>query len=245
MNSGSFTDKWNLIDKLQLPEHYTRLALDCYDNCVAYLDERLGQLFDDLGSRGVLDRTWVVIVGDHGEGLGEHDLYGHGESLYSTEIRVPLLILPPLGEQPGAIVRDPVSLRDLPATIVDLVGLAAGAPFPGRSLSGLWVNSSQRTDRTVGHEVLSELPSPNPNDPNHGRSPAHRGPLVSLAVGDLVYIHNEGDGTEELYNERDDPQELTNRAASDTMRPVLERFRQQLARLKARSDFASRQVIRD
>ncbi len=89
---------WSVIDKLQLPKHYTTLALDCYDNCVAYLDERLGQLFDDLGSRGVLDRTWVIIVGDHGEGLGEHDLYGHGESLYGTEIRVPLLILPPFGD---------------------------------------------------------------------------------------------------------------------------------------------------
>ncbi len=66
--------------------------------------------------------------------------------------------------------------------------------------------------------------------------PLDRGPLVSLAAGDLVYIHNEGDGTEELYNERDDPRELTNRAASDSMRPVLERFRQQLARLKAQPD---------
>jgi arylsulfatase A-like enzyme len=182
----------------------------------------------------VLDRTWVIIAGDHGEGLGEHDLYGHGESLYGTEIRVPLLILPPSGEQRGGVVREPVSLRDLPATIVDLVGLEAGAPFPGRSLSGLWVNSSQRADRTIGHEVLSELPSPNPRDSNQGRSSAHRGPLVSLAVGDLVYIHNEGDGTEELYDESDDPRELTNRASSDTMRPVLEQFRQQLARLKAR-----------
>jgi arylsulfatase A-like enzyme len=231
---------WNVIDKLQLPEHYTRLARDCYDNCVAYLDERLGQLFDDLRRRGVLDRTWVVIAGDHGEGLGEHDLYGHGESLYSTEIRVPLLILPPSGEQPGKIVRDAVSLRDLPATIVELVGLEAGAPFPGRSLSGLWVNSSQRTDRTASHEVLSELPSPSPHDPNHGRSPARRGPLVSLAGGDLVYIHHDGDETEELYDERDDPRELTNRAASDTMRPVLEQFRQLLARLKARPHGAAR-----
>lgn len=231
---------WGVIDKLQLPQHYTTLAVDCYDDCVAYLDERLGQLFDDLGSRGMLDRTWVVIAGDHGEGLGEHDLHGHGESLYSTEIRVPLLILPPLGQQSAGIVRDPVSLRDLPATIVDLVGNEAGAPFPGHSLADLWVNSSQRTDGTVGHEVLSELPSPNPSDANHGRSPARRGPLISLAAGDLVYIHNEGDGTEELYNERDDPRELTNRAASDTMRPVLERFRQQLSRFKAHPDGAAR-----
>ena len=227
-------DDWSLVDKLQLPKNFRTLALDSYDNCLAYLDEHLGQLFDDLGSRGVLDRTWVVIVGDHGEGLGEHDLFEHGESLYSTEIRVPLLILPPAGDQSGRVVRDTVSLRDLPATVVELVGLQTGAPFPGHSLSRLWAHGSQRAEQTVANDVLSELPSPSPRDSSHGRSPARRGPLVSLAERDLVYIQNEGDGTEELYNERDDPRELTNRAASDTMRPVLERFRQQLARLKPR-----------
>ena len=169
-------DNWSRIDKLQLPKRYTTLAQDSYDSCVAYLDERLGRLFDDLGSRGVLDRTWVIIVGDHGEGLGEHDLYEHGESLYSTEIRVPLLILPPAGDQPGRVVRDTVSLRDLPATVVDLVGLKTGAPFPGRSLSRLWENTSQRTDQAMGDDVLSELPSPSPRDSSHGRSPAHGAP---------------------------------------------------------------------
>ena len=225
-------DDWSLIDKLQLQKQFITLALDSYDNCVAYLDEQLGQLFDDLESRGVLDRTWVVIAGDHGEGLGEHDLFEHGESLYSTEIHVPLLILPPAGDQPQSVVRDTVSLRDLPATIVDMVGLESGAPFPGRSLSRLWENTPAQSDQTIADDVLSELPSPSPRDSSHGRSPARRGPLVSLADRDLVYIKNEGDGTEELYDERADPRELTNRAASDKMRPVLERFRQQLARLK-------------
>ena len=50
-------------------------------------------LLDDLQRRGILDRTLVVITSDHGEGLGEHDLFGHSLSLYSTEVRVPLLIL--------------------------------------------------------------------------------------------------------------------------------------------------------
>ena len=224
-------DDWSLIDKLQLQKQHMTLALDSYDSCLAYLDEQLGRLFDDLGSRGVLDRTWVVLIGDHGEGLGEHDLFEHGESLYSTEIHVPLLVLPP-GNQPGRVVRDTVSLRDLPATVVDLVGIETGAPFPGRSLSRFWQKNPARTDQTAGDDVLSELPSPSPRDSSHGRSPARRGPLVSLADRELVYIKNEGDGTEELYDERSDPRELTNRAASDAMRPVLERFRQQLARVK-------------
>jgi arylsulfatase A-like enzyme len=229
-------DDWAAFDKLKLAPYYLTLARDSYDNCLAYLDDMLGRLMDDLGRRGLLEKTWVIIVGDHGEGLGEHDLYDHGESLYSTEIRVPLVVLPPTGlNQPARVVRETISLRDLPATIVDVIGLAKGSPFPGRSLTRLWGQSSAPADPKVGHEVFSELPGPNRSNSNHGRSPIHRGPLVSLADGDLVYIRNDRDGSEELYNERDDPRELTNLASKEAMLPDLQRFRQRLARLKAGS----------
>ena len=59
------------------------------------------------------------------------------------------------------------------------------------------------------------------------------GRLVSLAEGDLVYIYNEGDRTEELFNEREDPRELTNLASKSAMLPNLEQFRRRLANLKA------------
>ena len=84
-----------MIDKLTLPQHYLTMARDAYDDCLAYLDEQLGVLFDELHHRALLDDTLVVITSDHGEGLGEHDLFDHGESLYSTELDVPLLILLP------------------------------------------------------------------------------------------------------------------------------------------------------
>ena len=67
--------------------------------------------------------------------------------------------------------------------------------------------------------VISELTGPNPSDPNQGRSPAKRGPLISLAEGDFVYIRNEGDGGEELFNERDDPGELSNQAGAEPCSP--------------------------
>ena len=99
------------------------------------------------------------------------------------------------------MVRDTVSLRDLPATIVDLVGLAAGAPFPGRSLARLWRDSTSgaANDVCVGDGAISELTIPNPTNPNQGRSPAARGPLVSLAEEEYVYIRNERDGLEQLF----------------------------------------------
>src|SRR5262249_51711665 len=129
--------EWFYLDKLRLPPNYVNLAKDCYDSCLAYLDEKLGELFDELRRRGVLDSTLVIVTADHGEGLGEHNLFFHGESLYRTEIRVPLLIVTP-GQDRSVTVGETISLRDLPATIADLAGQGTGAPFPGASLTRLW-----------------------------------------------------------------------------------------------------------
>ena len=179
------------------------MARDFYDDCLLYIDEQLGILFDELQRRGVLEKTLIVVTSDHGEGLGEHGLFDHGESLYRTEIGVPLVIVPPSGLQTSAVVDEPVSLRDLPATIVDLVGQGTGSPFPGASLTRFWGESGSKGVRSarVDDPVISELMAPNPARPNQGRSPAAQGPLVSLAKGDFVYIRNEGDGREQLFNE--------------------------------------------
>jgi len=219
------------LDRLTSPENYMPFAQDCYDNCLAYLDEQLGKLLAELDRRGILDQTLVVVTSDHGEGLGEHGLLFHGESLYRTEIGVPLLIAPPAFKRSHA-VREPVSLRDLPATIASLAGVETGSPFAGRSLARFWQGSPPIAASTAGDEVFSELASPNPLNPNQGRSPAYRGPLVSVAEGDFVYIRNEGDGGEELFDERIDPREFDNRAHSKALEPLLERFRARLNTIK-------------
>jgi arylsulfatase A-like enzyme len=224
---------WGFLDKQRLPRRYSTAARDGYDNCVAYLDDQLGNLFDELERRSALDNTLVIITSDHGEGLGEHALFMHGESLYRTEIRVPLLILTPSHRPYGAVVHETVSLRDLPATIVDLIGLEIESPFPGRSLARLWAERPTRARAVETDVVLSELASPNPADPNHGRSPVFRGPLVALAEGDFVYIRNEGDGNEELFNQREDPDERNNLTRVDAMQRILRRFRDQLTRAKS------------
>jgi arylsulfatase A-like enzyme len=247
------TDYWSGVDKTKVASHFQALARDCYDNCVAYVDEQLGALVAALEQRGLLEQTLLFVTSDHGEGFGEHELYDHGESLYRSEIRVPLVVRLPGRGQPGRIVPDPseaqragvgrphagrvvretVSLRDLPATIVEQVGLAQVSPFPGRSLARYWsaASSAERLPREAG--AISELESPNPANPNQGRSPAVRGPLIALADGDFVYIRNERDGTEQLFNQREDPHELLDRAGLDSMQPLLQRFRAQVDRMTA------------
>jgi arylsulfatase A-like enzyme len=218
---------WSNYDKLSLPASYIDFARDSYDDCLGYIDEQLGQLLNALKMRGLLDNTLVVVTADHGEGLGEHKLFGHGYSLYRTEIRVPLVIRPPAGRTAPAVVGESVSLRDVPATIVDLLGLGAGSPFPGSSLARFWRNSapaaadsSRDTD-----PVVSELREPNPESPSQGQFPNSQGPLVSLAHDEFVYIRNEGNGSEQLFDQRTDPTETSDHSRNESMRPVLEDFR--------------------
>jgi arylsulfatase A-like enzyme len=221
---------WRALDKTKLPRSVINMARDFYDDCLLYIDEQLGILLDQLQHRGVLEKTLIVVTSDHGEGLGEHGLFDHGESLYRTEIRVPLVIVPFSGLQMPTVVDEPVSLRDLPATIVDMVGQGTGSPFPGDSLARFWGSTGSNGARSprVDDPVVSELMTPNPARPNQGRSPAANGPLVSLAKGDFVYIRNEGDGGEQLFNQRLDPQEVDDRSRFESMHPVLAEFRNRL-----------------
>ncbi len=224
---------WLQVDRWKISPQGRALGRDSYDNCLAYLDDRLGELFDELQRRGVLEQTLVIVTADHGEGLGEHELFDHGESLYRTEIGVPLVMVLPDGSRSSGIVAPAVSLRDLPATIADLVTPETKPPFPGRPMTRLWHEpNTAAADSSGGDVVLSELAAPNPIDPNQGRSPARRGGLISLAEGDLVYIRNQGDGGEELFDERNDPRELSNllydRSRADVMHPIVQRFRDRL-----------------
>jgi hypothetical protein len=149
---------------------------------------------------------------------------------------VPLVIVSPADHgRPPAAVTDFVSLRDIPTTIANIAHPATKSPFAGRSLlppAPIAAGARAELDDVM---VLSELASPNPSDPNQGRSPAYRGPLISLAAGDFVYIRNEGDGGEELFNQREDPAELNNLARAEGMLPVLRRFRDRVPQAKARA----------
>ena len=92
--------------------------------------------------------------------------FDHGESVYATEIRVPLLIVPPSGDRSEAVVvHENVSLHNLPATVVDLIGLSAGSPFPGHSLAKLWRGAAGEFRPAASEFVLQSLRHPIPSIP--------------------------------------------------------------------------------
>ena len=126
-------------------EDVRRRLTDLYDECLYGLDAELGRFLRELRAEGRLANTWVVITADHGEHFGEHDHFGHGSSLYNEQTHVPLVLIPPLGAEEtgtdcaarlrGRRVAVPVSHRDLPRTLTELLIPGAENPFPGRSLA--------------------------------------------------------------------------------------------------------------
>jgi arylsulfatase A-like enzyme len=213
-------------DKLKLSERDVELAQDSYDDCIAALDAQIGVLLDELDRRGQLRNTIVIITADHGEQFGEHGVFNHGFSLYNQEVHVPLLIIS--GDAPaGLSTSESVSLRDLPATVVDLTGLGSGSPFPGRSLAGCW-RTKPGAGGTLPSRAISEVDIPLLIGPERGRGPDQRGFTMSFAAEGLHYLVDIR-GTEELYDVTADPRERDNLRNDPGQKQTLDRFRVALA----------------
>lgn len=234
-DESALIQDWWKLDRRTITPAQVAFARDAYDDCVAHLDEQVGRLIDELSRRGLRERTWVIVLADHGESFGEHPgLYSHGSSLYRTELHVPLVILPPASrtDLAGLRIARTVSLRDIAATIADLAGEDAEAPFPGESLARCWDRpSGDEVGRPPADGVLSEVV---PDDQvNPAPSPEARWPLAALSDGDWTYIRREGAIVEELHRLADDPLESRNLAGDPAARPTLERMRAALGRLTA------------
>jgi arylsulfatase A-like enzyme len=227
---------WLLLIQHNPSQYQINFGLDSYDDCVANLDEEIGRLIDDLDRRSVLERTWVIITADHGESFGEKPgVFWHGTSLYQTQLRVPLLLIPPKGGPAPRVVTETVSLRELPATIIDLLSFQAGSPFPGTSLARFWKESAPASANAAGsQQVLSEVVPLDSFGPDPSRWPYNpRWPLAALADDEWTYIRREGDVREELFRPREDALELHNLAGNPDMQSTLDRKRAALGRLTA------------
>ena len=122
------------------PEPYAGTS-DPYLGEMVFTDSQIGRLIDVLRMRGLLDRTIVVVAGDHGESLGEHGERDHGVFLYDSVLRVPLIARVP-GIEPrriGPVVR----LIDVMPTILQLLDVQM-PHLDGVSLVDL-MNGGQRT----------------------------------------------------------------------------------------------------
>jgi arylsulfatase A-like enzyme len=210
---------------------------EAYDGAIAYIDHEIGALLEELERRGQLSNTIVVISADHGEEFDEHGVVTHALSLYLPSIHVPLIIAGPRGIPQGTRVPEPVTLRDLSATLLDLVGHAAGT-MPGQSLASYWRPTPNDGERTSS-PVLSEL---RPLPKAEKGTPIAQGEIQSLVVENRYHYLRYGNGKEEVYDIVADEWEKNDLVKTPTGQAIADRYRKLFPVLK-RTDPGPRDTL--
>lgn len=123
---------------------------------IAFADAQWARILTLLEERQVLEDTWIVVVADHGEGLGSHGETLHGVLLYNATTKIPMVIRPPDGLEGGRVLDFPVSLVDVLPTLVASEGLRMPEGVDGMDLSP-WLGATPAeapADRAVYVESL-------------------------------------------------------------------------------------------
>jgi arylsulfatase A-like enzyme len=166
-----------------------RAMLASYEASIAWLDDQLGVLMDELDRRGTLDNTIVILTSDHGEEFEEHGSLGHGLNLYFWQLRVPLVLVAPGRAPAGTRITQPVSIADVPATIAQWTPGFEPARFPGTPLQATWAAADSSSPPPI-----AEL------SPGENRQRVMR----SIVSDGLYYIRNI-DQSVEVYDLATDP----------------------------------------
>jgi len=190
-----------------------RQQLNLYDGEIRFLDEQIGRLFEGLRERGDGDWPAVVLTGDHGEGLGQHNWLRHSQ-IFNEQLLVPLILrLPGHEERAGGRVTDLASPLDILPTLIETLELpvpqSVRAEFEGQNLF----------DPRFGRDyVMSERAHRSPWSPDADGNPPIKmewrhewepGLKYALTGLDWKYVHLT-ERPDELYDLRRDPGETLN-----------------------------------
>ena len=202
------------------PENYQH-SVKGYFRMLAGIDREIGALRQRLAEEGIADNTVIVLLGDNGYFLGERQLAGKW-LMYDNSVRVPLIIYDP---RPGRAHHDSDVLAlnvDVPATLLDLAGVAAPDYYQGVSLLPVVTGETSEIGRdTALIEHLWEF----------GAIP----PSEGIRTRDWKYFRYVNDkASEELYHLAEDPAETRNLAADPHYRAKVEELRAATDRLIAR-----------
>jgi len=165
-----------------------------YDGEIAYMDHYVGKLVAKLREINILGDTLILIVGDHGEALGERRELDHGLFIYDNTLKVPYILHCPEHIPAGVVVETRVNLIDVMPTILDMIKIPAGKEIQGFSCLDA-MKGKQRESRRNYIETYFPLE-------NFGWSP-----LVGLIERKWKFIQAP---KPELYNLETDPEERQN-----------------------------------
>jgi arylsulfatase A-like enzyme len=197
-------------------------ARDLYDAEVRYTDAQLARLWQALEATrtatGGLDNTILILVSDHGEGLGDHGTMGHGINLHESLLRTVLIVrapglLDPSSVAQGRRVQEVVSLVDVMPTVLELIGSDAEASaVQGTSLVPLLRGEAISNPRQAFGQASHGISAP--ADGDRPAATFHAPDARSIRAGPWRLILNGPDGVPQLFRLPQDPQELTNLAGT-------------------------------
>ena len=138
-------------DPYEPPAPYSQTYKDhLYDGEIAYADSALAAFVADLKVHGWYDNSLIIVVGDHGEGLGQHGEDTHGIFLYDTTTHVPLIVKLPANNDAGKVVDAQVRTVDILPTVLDTVGTPAPQELSGESLVPYFAGSDALNRPAIG-----------------------------------------------------------------------------------------------
>jgi arylsulfatase A-like enzyme/Tfp pilus assembly protein PilF len=174
-----------------------------YADEITTMDRQIGRLLDELGALGLERKTLVVLVGDHGEGLGEHAEFQHSYLVYEPTLHVPLILRCPETIPAGQVIEPPCRTVDVAPTILEFAGAAIPTRTQGTSLRPLLLGTAKDLDLPAYSESFAAQ---------------HELGLSSLRVlhrGHWKYILS---SSPELYDLQADPAEARNLIAAQVER---------------------------
>jgi arylsulfatase A-like enzyme/predicted Zn-dependent protease len=194
-----------------------------YDGEIAFTDAQIGRVLDRLRASGLDTNTVIVVLADHGEGLGDHHERTHGVLIYQSTMRVPMIVAGP-GVPAAREVPNRVATIDVLPTAMSLLGFGTDRTLFGRDLRPLMAQKPIADDPLYAESLF-------------GRLNCHWATLRGWAKADWKLIS----GAEpELYNLAQDPGEQSNLAAAegDRVRRMTDELQRGLQRLAPRGDEA-------
>ncbi len=198
------------------PEPFSKRFRHAYDGEIAFTDHCIGKVIDKLKSLKLYDDALIVIVGDHGEMLGEHNESSHSFFIYQSAIRVPMMFKLPQDAY-SIKISEPCSIIDITPTILALAGIGIPEKMQGIDLLTVAQNKIGKpatgTANTIGKRALySESLTPTKYNANS---------LLSVISGDWHYIQTT---KPEIYNRIKDPTETNNLIAKEAKRARVMQF---------------------
>lgn len=167
-----------------------------YAGEIAYADDCIGQVIDKLKVLNIYDSALIIILGDHGEGLGQHGENEHNFFIYQSTIKVPLIIKPPHSQKPRKIDTQ-VGLIDIMPTMLEMLDIDAPPEIQGRDITALLEqNSNPAATKQTPYYCESLYPTK-----------YNCNPLYGITSRPWKYIWTT---KPELYNLQTDPGEKNN-----------------------------------